>query len=177
MGGGVGAVGSDGHLEGIVVFDVEILAGRHTHGSVGGKHHDTVMACSQLQLVFSAEHTLADGATQLAFLDFVKLRVGGIYFGTYRGTYHLLSGSDIGGATYNVEGAVAAHIDSGEVQMVRIGMRLAGEHLGYHHMFEASLDGLYFFHPFHLETRECEQVVKFVGCDLTIVDIVFQPGK
>ena len=59
------------------------------------------------------------------------------------------------------------------MEMVAVGMRLAGEHLSDDHMFETAFYGFDFFNTFHLESGEGEQFVELLRREFAIVDIVF----
>ena len=174
---GIHAVGGDGHLEQAVVLHVEILLGGHSHRGVVGQHHDAGVVGTELQLVGSAEHTLADGAAQLAFLNFVVFSIRGVNLGANLGTHHLLSGRHIGGAADDVQRTLAAHIDGRQVQVVAVGVRLAGQHLRNHHMLQTTLDGLHFFHAVHLQAGESQQVVQFLRIHILNIYILFKPIK
>ena len=174
---GVHAVGRDGHLQQAVVLHVEVLLGGHSHGGVVGQHHDAGVVGTELQFFSSTEHTLADGAAQLAFLNLVVLCVRSIYLGAYLSTDHLLTGGDVGGAADDVQRTLAAHIDGGQVQVVAVGVRLACQHLRYHHMFQTALDGLHLLHAVHLQAGESQQVVQFLRSHILNIHILFKPIK
>ena len=172
---GVHAVGGDGHLEQAVVLHVEVLLGGHSHGGVVGQHHDAGVVGAELQLVGSAEHTLADGTAQLAFLDLVIFGVRGVYLGANLGAHHLLSGGHIGGAADDIQRTLAAHIDGGQMQVVAVGVRLAGQHLRYHHMLQTALDGLHLLHAIDLQAGERQQVVQLLRSHILNIHILFKP--
>ena len=172
---GVHAVGGDGHLKQAVVLHVEVFLGGHSHGGVVGQHHDAVVVGTELQLVGSAEHTLADGAAQLAFLNLVVFGVRGINLGAYLGAHHLLSGSHVGGAADDVQRTLAAHVDGGQVQVVAVGVRLAGQHLRNHHMLQTAFDGLHLLHAVHLQAGESQQVVQLLRSHILNIHILFKP--
>ena len=132
------------------------------------------MVGTQLEFVGGAEHAFADSTTQFAFLDFVEFGVGGPNFGADLGTNHFLTDGHIRSAADDVEGFGGTHIDRGEMQMVRIGMRFASEHLGYHHVFQSTFDGFHLIDALYLETRESQQVVQLVWIQSGL-HIIFQP--
>ena len=156
---------------------MEVLLGGHSHGGVVGQHHDAGVVGTQLQLVGSAEHTLADGAAQLAFLDLVVFGVRGVDLGAYLGADHLLAGGHVGGAADDVQRTLAAHVDGGQVQVVAVGVRLAGQYLRYHHMLQTALDGLHLLHAVHLQAGESQQVVQFLRSHILNIYILFKPIK
>ena len=135
------------------------------------------MVGAELQLVGSAEHALADGAAQLAFLNLVVLGIRGVYLGAYLGAHHLLAGSHVGSATDDIQRTLAAHVDGGQVQVVAVGVRLAGQHLCYHHMLQTALDGLHLLHAVHLQAGESQQVVQFLRSHILNIHILFKPIK
>ena len=171
---GIAAVGGDGHFQRIVLFQMEILLGGHAHGGVVGQHHDAGVIGTQLQLIGSAEHSLAHRTAQFAFLNLIKLRVGSVNLGANLCTHNFLSGSHVGGSAHNVEGCAGTHVHGGEMQVVAVGVGLAGEHLGYHHVLQSAFDAFYLLHVFNLQSAEGQQVVKFVGGEVCI-DILTQP--
>jgi hypothetical protein len=73
-----------------------------------------------------------------------------------------------------VEGAFGSYVNGGDVQVVAVGVGFAGEHLGYDHVLQAAFDAFYFFYVFDFETREGEEVVEFMGCEVG-VDILTEP--
>ena len=172
---GVHAVGGDGHLQQAVVLHVEVLLGGHSHGGVVGQHHDAGVVGAQLQLVGSAEHTLADGTAQLAFLDLVVLGIRGVDLGANLGAHHLLSGGHVGGAADDVQRTLAAHVDGRQVQVVAVGVRLAGQHLRNHHMLQTALDGFHLLHAIDLQAGESQQVVQFLRSHILNIHILFKP--
>ena len=172
---GVHTVGGDGHLEEVVVLHVEVLLGGHADGCVVGQDHDAGVVGAELQLVGSAEHALADGAAQLALLDFVVFGVGGVDLGAYLCADHLLTGSDIGGAADDVEGRAGADVDGGEVQVVAVGVGLAGEHLGDNHVLQAATDGLHLLDAVDFEAAESQQVVELGGRHRAQIHVLLKP--
>ena len=93
----------------------------------------------------------------------MKLCVGGPYLGAYLCTDNFLAGSYIGSATYNMQRLCSSNIYRCEMQMVRVGMRLAGQNLCYHHVLKSALDCLHLVDTLNLKSRECQQIVKLVG--------------
>ena len=127
-----------------------------------------------MQLVGSAQHAFANRTAQLAFFNLVKLRFGGVNLGAYLGAYHLLTGSHVGSTTDDVQRLFAAHVHSGQVQVVAVGVRFAGQHLGDDHMFQSALDAFHLFYIFYFKPAESQQVVEFIRGEVGI-DILTQP--
>ncbi len=115
MRGGIGTVGGDGYLEGVVLFEVEIIFGGHPNRSIVGEHLDACMVRAKLELVGCTKHAFGNGSAELAFLDFVELGVGGVDFGADLGADDFLTGCYVGGTADDVEGTVATHIYRGDV--------------------------------------------------------------
>ena len=154
MAGGIAAVGGNCHFEGVVLFEMEIFFGRHSDRSVVGKHHNACVVRAQLKLVGSTKHAFAHSAAQFAFFDFVELGVGSIDLGTNLGANYFLPGSHIGGSADNIERGACTYIYCGEVQVVAVGMGLAGKHLGYDHMLQSAFDAFNFLNAFNFQTTE-----------------------
>ena len=60
------------------------------------------------------------------------------------------------------------------MHVVRIGMRLAGQHFAYYQTFQSSLDSLNFFHSPSLQTDGSQCGCHFVRGKVE-VDVFFQP--
>ena len=83
-------------------------------------------------------------AAQFRLLD-NKFFVAVIEHATQVGHNNLLSGSHVGGSTYNLRRSFTTEVNSRHMQMVTIGMYIACKHLAHIQSLEATLDGLHLF--------------------------------
>ena len=60
------------------------------------------------------------------------------------------------------------------MQVVAVGVWLAGKHLRYYNVLQSAFDAFYLLHAFNLQSTEGQQVVKFIGGEVS-VDILTQP--
>ena len=150
-----------------------IFGGRLTHRGVLGQHDDTVVAVAYSYLVFGTNHTERLYTTQLAALD-GKFLVAIIEHTAQVGNDYLLAGSHIGGAADDLLGSFLAQVYGGHVQVVRVGMGLAGKHFTHIETLQATTDRLYLFEGAHFETGRGEGCCGFLRSK-TEVDILLQP--
>ena len=170
---GVGAVGGDVYLNEPVALQMVVLGGRLAYGSVLGQHDDTLVAGADADFVFSTNHAARLHAAQLRLLDY-KLLVAIVEHAAQVGNYHFLSGGHVGCTAYNLARLALAHIDGGHVQMVAVGMGLAGQHMAYIETLQAALDALHLFQGVNFQTRRRQRVANLLRRQVE-VDVVFQP--
>lgn len=150
--GGIDPVGGQTNLNQIVVLDVEELLGRRTHDGIGRKLHDARVRRADTQLVLGTEHAERLHAANPAALDFeLLLAAVGVEHRTYGGAEHLEPRTAVGGAADNLERLAASHVDRRYVEVVRIGMVDAGQHLADHDALQTAAYGFDFLEPFDLE--------------------------
>ncbi len=175
MRGGVDAVGSEAYAYQIVVLDVEVVAGGHADRRVGGQLHYTRVVGTYAQLILGAQHAERLHAADLAALDLELLVAAvGVEHRAHRGAQHFEPLAAVGRAAHDVERRLAAHVDRGYVQVIRVGMVLARENLADDHARESAADGLYLAEILHLETYVGEDRGDLFGRQVG-VDILFQP--
>ena len=172
---GIDAVGGESHLNQVVVLDAEVFFGRHTDAGVGRKFHNAVMRGPDAQFVLGAKHAERLHAADLAAFDLEFLvAAAGVEHRADRGAEHLQPGPAVGRAADDLQGITGADIDRREVQVVRIGMVRAGQHLADHDAVKPALYGLDL-----LETLDFESDVGQYPCDFfgrkIGVEIAFKP--
>ena len=136
MRGCIHAVGSDLILNHRLRLKVEIILGRSTHDGLGLENHYAGMVFANAEFICGADHAEGLHSADLGFLD---LEITG-KDGAESREEDLLSGSDVGGAADHGYGIAVAGIDLGDVEMVRVGMRLALQDLGHDHTGESAGD-------------------------------------
>ncbi len=132
------------------VGEAQVVAGRHADGGVLGKHHDAVVLRANAQLAGGAVHAAGLHAAQLALLD---LEVAGKHR-AFHGHDDMLVSRHVGGAADDLQRhgialvvhIVGPHVHHGDLHMVGVGMRHAGEDVAGDHVVQRGagmLDGLY----------------------------------
>ena len=171
----IDAVGRQTDADQVVVLDMQILLGRHPDRRIGGQLHDTVVRRADPQLVLGAEHSERLHAADLAALDLERLVASfGVEHGTHRCAEHFESLAAVGGAADDPQGLRSAHVDRRYVQMIRIGMLLAGEHFAHDDALQAAAHGLDLLERLHLQTDVREDSRHRLGRQVG-GDVLFQP--
>ena len=169
----VDAIRCEVHLNHIIVLYAVVVARRGAHRHVVGQHDDAAVVGAHANLVLGANHATRLNATDFRLLD-GKLLVAIVEFGAHSGNNHLLTGSHVGRAAHNLGGLAVAKVNSGDVQVVAVGMFNAGEHLANHKALQTALDSFNFFYAVGFEAQRCERCRHLLGCKLEI-EIAFQP--
>ena len=138
----IDAVRRDVDLQHVVRLDLIVFRRGQAHGRVSGQDDDAVVARTDADLIFGADHAERLLAAYLAFLDY-KLLVAVIELCADHGHDNHLSGRHVRCATDDLQRFVAAHIDRSQVQMIRIGVRRAGQHATRHESCQSTADGLH----------------------------------
>ncbi len=165
---GVGTVGRQSDADQVVVLDAEVFAGRHAHGRIGRELHDAVVGGADAQLVLGAEHAERLHAADFAALD-LELLVApvGVEHGAHRGAQHLEARAAVGGAAHDAQRLGAARVHGGDVEVVRIGVVGAREHLAHYDAPQAALHGFHLFEALDFEPyvgqNLCELLCRAVG--------------
>ena len=137
------AVGRQSDLNQVVVLDMQVFPGGHAHRSVGRQLHDAVVRRADTQLVLGAEHAERLDAADLRPLDFeLLLPATGIEYRAHRGAEHLQPGTAVRRPADDLQRLSGADVHRRQVQVVRIGMVRAGQHLGHDDPLQAAADGL-----------------------------------
>ena len=152
----IDAVRRDVDLQHVVRLDLIVFRRGQAHGRVSGQDNDAVVARTDADLIFGADHAERLLAAYLAFLDY-KLLVAVIELCADHGHDDHLSGRHIGRATDDLQRLVAAHIDRSQVQMVRIGVRRAGQHATRHESRQSTADGLHRLYAARFESDGCQR--------------------
>ena len=140
----------------MVCLDLIVCCRGQAHGCVGGQDDDAVVARTDANFVFGADHAERLLAAYLAFLDY-KLLVAVIELRADHGHDNHLSSRHIGRATDDLQRLVVAHIDRSQVQMVRIGVRRAGQHATRHESRQSTADGLHRLYAARFESDGCQR--------------------
>ena len=122
------------------------------------------MTGANTDFILGTDHAIRLHTTQLRLLDGEAL-IAVVEFGAQCCYYHLLTGSHVGSATYNLHGVSLTEVNRCHVHVVRVGMRFAGEHLTDNDTFEATLDGLYLLHAACLQTYRGERSGYLIGSE------------
>ena len=142
MRSGIHAVGGQADLDQVVVLDVQELLGAHAHGGVGRKFDDALVRRADAQLVLGTQHAERLHAADLRAFDLELLVAAvGVEHRTDLGAEGLQPRTAVGGAADDPQRFALADVDRRHVQMVRIGMHLARQHLADNNSRKASLDG------------------------------------
>ena len=160
-------VGGNVHLYQIVAFQIVILLGRNTNGSILGQYDDTVVACTYANLILCTDHAQALHTTQLAALD-DKFLVAVVQLGTYHGNNHLLTGGNIRSTAHYLQGGLLTNIHTTYMHVVTIGVLFTCENLTCPQAFQTSLYALYFLHATYLQTYTGQCRSHFFGGEVDI---------
>ena len=125
VGRSVDPVGGDFVFDDGLRLQVEVFFRGRADNRVFGQHHDTGMVGTDAELILRADHAEGLNAADLGLLDLEIARKDR----SDAGEKDFLSGRDIGSAADDRQGLSGAVIDGGDVEMVRIRVRLAGQHL------------------------------------------------
>ena len=167
------AVGGDVNLDEPVALKVVVFSGRLPHLGVLRQHNDSGMVGANTYLVLCAYHSAAFHATQFRLL-YNKLLVAVVEHAAQVGNNHLLSGSHVGGAAYNLRWSFTSEVNSGYMQMVTVGMHFACEHLAHIQSLEATLHGLHLFQCVNFESCGCQCITHLLRRKVEI-NVFFQP--
>ena len=172
---GIHAVGRKADFDQIVVLDMQVLLGRHAHGSVGRKLHDAVVRRSDAQFVFGAKHAQRLHAADFRTLDLELLVAAvGVEHRADRRAKDFQTRAAVGGAADDLQRFGGADIDRGQVQVVRIGMVRAGHDLADDDACKAAFHGLDLLEALDLEADVGQYFGHFFGREIG-VDITFEP--
>ena len=143
MRGGIDAVGRQTNLDQEVVLDVQVLLRGHTDGSLLRQFHDAGVVRADAQLVLGAEHAQRLDAADLRTLDLELLVAArGVEHRAYRGAHYLEARAAVRRTADDLQRLAAPDIHRRDMQVVRIGMVHAGEHLADHDALQTAADGL-----------------------------------
>ena len=113
---GIHAVGRKADFDQVVVLDMQVLLGRHAHGSVGRKLHDAVVRRSDAQFVFGAKHAQRLHAADFRTLDLELLVAAvGVEHRADRRAKDFQTRAAIGGAADDLQRFGGADIDRSQV--------------------------------------------------------------
>ena len=163
----------DVDLEAGVGLYLIIVLGERTDWDIVGEDDDAVVVGADADLVLGANHAVGGDASELGGLDGERL-VAIVENSSYRGHDDLLASGDIGGAADDVERLLGTYIDSRNVEVVGIGVRLAREYLTDDEAFEAALDALGLLNGIDLKPDGCEEGRESVGRHVD-VDVLLEP--
>ena len=140
VGGGIDAVGGYFIFDDRRALNVEIFLGRHTHRCIGREHLDAVVTGTDAEFILGTYHSETLDSADFGFLDFEIARE----HSSELGKEDFLSCCHIGSTAYYLDRLRSTVIYGSHVEMVRVRMGLAGEHLGNDHIFKAALYDLRF---------------------------------
>ena len=130
------AVGRDFILYHGFVLETKVFLGGNAYGGVFREHHDAVVAGAYSKFVFGADHAEAVHSADFGLLD---LEISG-EDGPETGKEHLLARCHVGGAANHGEGLRGAVIYGGDMEVVAVRVRLAGENLRNYNALEAAFN-------------------------------------
>ena len=132
------------------------------------------MVGADAYLVFGANHAVRVHTTQARFLDGKRL-VAIVERGSDSGHNHFLAFGHVGRATnYLFRFFSVAQIHLGYVQVVAIGVWLAGEYLAHNQALKAAANCFHFFHCAHFQSQRCECIAHLLRRECN-VDVLFKP--
>ena len=128
-----------------------ILGSGLSYGSVLRQHNDAVVALSHSNLVLGTNHAVRLDTAQLRFFD-NKLLVAVIKHAAQIGYDNLLASSHVRSATDNLLRFALTKVDGGYMQVVRIGVHLASQHLAYEQSLKTTFYCLYFLKSIYFKS-------------------------
>ena len=152
---------------------MEIFGGGSARNGLGVENHNAVVGCAQANLVLGTNHSLGGLTAQLGFLDGERL-VALIKGGADGGHHHLLASGHVGGAAHDVERLLPAHVHRGHVQMIGVGMGLAGKHFANDQALQPATHGLERLRSFNLQSTIRQVNTGFLGRQIECQQF-FQP--
>ena len=171
----VDAVGSQSDADDIVVFQLQVLPGRLADFRVGRQLHDARMRSSDTQFVLGAEHPERLHAPDLAALDLeLLLAAVGVEHRTHRSAKDLETLPTVGSTADDLQRSLAAYIHRRQMQMVRIGMIRAGQHLADHDAGKSAANRFDLFEALDLQADIGEDRRHFFGRQIGF-KVAFQP--
>ena len=171
----VDTVGGQTDTNQIVVLDIEILLSRHTYGGVGRQLLDTIVVGANAQLIVGTQHTERLDATNFTLLDFESLGFAHrVEHRTDSCTEHLQACTHVGGTANDIERLACTDIDRRYVQVVRIGVIDAGQHLADNHTCQTATNGFDLLELFDFETYICQNFSDLLSREIGF-QIIFQP--
>ena len=148
MGGGIHAVGRDLVLDDGFGLEAEEFLGRSAGNGVPGENHYAFVGGPDAELVFGADHTEGFDAADLGFLD---LEVAG-EDGPNPGEEDFLPCSHVGSAADDLDGLGRAVVDRRDVEVIRVGVHLTGQHPCHDYPFKAAGNLFLLLHGVNLNT-------------------------
>lgn len=137
----IDTVGSQTDADDIVVFQLQVLPGRLADFRVGRRTMMPSCEGSDTQFVLGAEHPERLHAPDLAALDLeLLLAAVGVEHRTHRSAKDLETLPTVGSTADDLQRSLAAYIHRRQMQMVRIGMIRAGQHLADHDAGKSAAD-------------------------------------
>ena len=170
VGGRVDAVGRDLILDHRLRAQVEIFLGRRADHGVRRKDHDSLVALADAEFVLGADHTEGLHAADLGFLD---LEITGQHRAEL-GEEDLLAGGHVGRAAHHGQRLARAGIHGGDVEMVGVRVRLAGQHLGHHDPGESARDLFLLLHAVDFDADRGHRVRHFLRGQVAL-QILLEP--
>jgi hypothetical protein len=122
------------------------------------------VAGADAEFVLGAYHSAGLDSADLGLLD---LEVSG-KDGADLGEEDFLACSDVGGAADYADGLAGADIHRGDVEMVAVGVGLAGEDLGNYHSGETSGNLFGLFYSVNLYAYGCHGLRNLCGGEVTL---------
>ena len=133
----VAPVGGDADVQHLAVevvgFDEAFARSGLASGPVGfGQDQDAAVILGKAQFTLGTDHAERGHPAQFGLFDGEAARQGG----PHRSHGHQLTGGHVGRAAYDGEGFALPHVHRGHMQMVRVGVHVAGQHPPQHHVFD-----------------------------------------
>ena len=146
-----------------------------TYGGVGRQLLDTIVVGTNAQLIVGTQHTERFDATNLALLDFESLGFAHRVEHRANGcTEYLQACTHVGGTANDIERLARTDIDRRYVQVVRIGVIDAGQHLADNHTCQTATNGFDLLELFDFETYICQNFSDLLSREIGF-QIIFQP--
>ena len=153
----IGTVGRNVYVDQPVAVQMIILGGRLSDRCILRQYDNAVMACADTDFILSTDHTEALHTTQLALLDGEFLVVV-IEHAAQISHNDFLSCSHIRCATHNLLRFALSEVDGCHVEMVRVGVRLTGQHFADEEPFQSSPYCFHLVQCIHLKSRGGQRI-------------------
>ena len=166
-------VGRDVYVDQPVAVQMIILGGRLSDRCILRQYDDAVMARTDADFILGTDHTEALHTTQLALLD-GEFLVAVIEHAAQISHNDFLSCSHIRCTTHNLLRFALAEVDGCHVEMVRVGLRLTGQHFADKESFQSSPYCFHLVQCINLKSRRRQCVCRLLWGQVKI-DVFLKP--
>src|SRR5204862_7768409 len=100
---GIHSIGCQANFENNVFVRLKVGGSRTSVTKSGGQNQDPLVAVTETQFIFSANHAVTFHTSDSGYFHFHRLAINRIDGGAYRSHDYFLSNSYIGRTTYNLQ--------------------------------------------------------------------------